>query len=204
MRRSRIAFNDISCTRDAAASAPENSCSSECLFSLPPSSCSHHPVLSSRPRVDLLAATRASVVPRQLLAHTSPPSSPSCPLLFRHNPRSRGAEQIAKYPQVVDFVDCVRTRIASRPTCQGDEQHTHARRNRMYRKRGTKRVPSLPPSSAALPYVRETTSAESDRDEKLINSARPCFDNGLIGYSFFFTALFCILNSKYTLKELID
>lgn len=40
--------------------------------------------------------------------HPSSPSFSLLPALFRYNPRSRDAKQIAKYPQVVDFVDCVR------------------------------------------------------------------------------------------------
>lgn len=79
---SRIAFNDISCTRNTPT--PEIASKYH-----PPSLVSHTP----------------------LHCHSWPRSSPTISsfilALFHYNPRSRDAKQIAKYPQVVDFVDCV-------------------------------------------------------------------------------------------------
>lgn len=44
---------------------------------------------------------------RRPSCRSSPTASSFTPALFHYNPRSHGAKQIAKYPQVVDFVDCV-------------------------------------------------------------------------------------------------
>lgn len=106
---------------------------------------------------------------------------------------ARAALQIAKYPQVVDFVNRVRTRIASRATWrQGDVC-------RRYGARAARRARAGATRGAGFSRVREITfpRGASHRNQR-IPVVLPRLGKGLIGcyLSTFFFAAFAFL-SKY-------